>query len=154
MVSIYASFRTLGFSADASLAAQALVAVCALSSIFAAQGFFDAKRTLGLAILAIPLVSPYVHNYDTAILAVGLALLMKDLKCLGTSDETATVMLLAFVSSGYGFYRILEGIGPQQYLSTLSPSGLGFALVYVLVWRILLRDAGTKLTFSAATRRQ
>lgn len=138
MVSLYATLRTLGASSSVGFLAQGLQSVCVLASIaFASQRLLP-RQTLGLAIVATLLISPYANSYDATIIAAGFALIFDDIIHFGHETERLALYFTSIFSSGYALASTATG-GAEDF-SRLSPSGLGFLMVYILCFRILLRS--------------
>lgn len=105
MTSIYATLRTFGLSAGAALGAQIMVAVAALASVSFASLRFTRRQALGITAIASLLISPYAYDYDTAILGVGLALLLPDIMQQNRVGERSLLYALTLVGGGYGLAR-------------------------------------------------
>ncbi len=138
MVSLYATLRTLGASSTVAFLAQGLQSICVLASLAFASQRLSPKQTLGLAVVATLLISPYANSYDATIIAAGFALILADIVRLGNETERLILYFTSIFSSGYAFVAIATG-GADDY-GRLSPSGLGFLIVYILCFRILLRS--------------
>ncbi len=105
MTSIYATLRTFGLSADAALGAQIMVAVAALAGVVFASLRFTRRQALGITAIASLLISPYAYDYDTAILGVGLALLLPDIMQQHRVGERTLLYALTLVGGSYGLAR-------------------------------------------------
>jgi hypothetical protein len=95
--SVFVSLRTLGLSPDAAYAGQGMVAVfvaITTASIWRQQ---PASRLAIAALMAgTPLMSPYVFDYDLALLAVPIAILAWDGVARGWQAGEREILTLAF----------------------------------------------------------
>lgn len=78
MVSVYATLRTYEVPHTLALAIHALVAAGALALTVRASLGQSLARSLGFGLIASLFLSPYLYDYDLALLAVALALLVRD----------------------------------------------------------------------------
>ncbi len=79
LVSITSALAQAGWSFDRALAAQSVVAILVLTTLFlAARRTTDPLRRLALIAAATPLVSPYIWTYDLVALGAALALRLVD----------------------------------------------------------------------------
>ena len=142
MPSLYAGLRGLGVGAGAALAAQAAAAVAVLGAVIHAVRRGPPRRAAALALLAAPLASPYLYDYDLAGFAVGLVLLAPDMRRAGRPGEQAAVYaLFAFaVLSGYAVSLVIGTARPP--LPSLSAPALWLAAG--LVWRRVAWRAETR----------
>ncbi len=78
MASVYATLRTYGVAHGAAVAVHILVACAGVWMTLTAGSGQRPARQFGLALIASLLVSPYLYDYDLALLAPALALLVRD----------------------------------------------------------------------------
>lgn len=148
MVSPYAAVFTLGLPASAAIAAQAVVALGVLAAIMGASRLLPNRQSLGLAVIGALLISPYVYDYDTVIIGVGIALLLPTLKQLASARERLAIYGLTFATGAFGlcmtFIRMLGPARSEELAieagSTLPSLG-GWTLIalFALVSRVLVR---------------
>lgn len=116
MVSAYSTARSLGAPHVLSLVLQAGVAVVALAATLLAKRRLSARTSLGVAVAATLLVSPYAYDYDLPILGIGLALLFPALVAATRLRERFPAYVLIVVAGLVGF---------TQSAATLPPFGSG-----------------------------
>jgi hypothetical protein len=142
MTSVYAALFSMGVGAGAALALHLAVAAAGIGAVLLAlRRDWPASRVLGVAVFATLAVSPYNYDYDLAALAVGLALLSPDLVRHALPVERALLLLSGWICTGWGWvvYIFLSdgsGAGGESWVSL---GGLGFVVMGLTVWRILLR---------------
>lgn len=161
MISVYAALRSVGLPADAAMLAQIVTAALVVVMVVRAVLVLEARTAFGLAILATPLVTPYVYDYDTPVVAVGLALLLPDLRRAATAGEralvlglpagaTLTALLLAAAAPAAGpAADTLAGASLPDYAPP-SPAGLLMLAMVVLAWRIAERRRPAAVPAAAA----
>jgi len=142
MVSPYAVFRSLGFSALAAISVQIVAAVFALALVCVASFRFSPRQALGVTATASLLVSPYAYDYDLPIVGIGLAMLLPDFIRLGSERERMAIYGLSFVAAGWGLAQatIWPDVGAGDVMP-LSMAGPALLAINGLTWRILARDA-------------
>ena len=96
MISPYAVLRTLRVPPELCFIAQGVAALCALVLIYKAHHRFSARQAIGVVAAATILVSPYVYDYDGTFLAIGLALLIKELLTAATRRELLALFIFCF----------------------------------------------------------
>ncbi len=95
--SVFVSLRTLGLSPDAAYAGQGMVAVFVAITIASIWRQQPASRLAIAALMAgTPLMSPYVFDYDLALLAVPIAILAWDGVERGWQPGEREILALAF----------------------------------------------------------
>lgn len=145
MTSVFAAVKSLGFGAGAALLAHLAVAFAALATVVWLARFsgWAPRRTLGFTLLLSLVISPYSYDYDTTIMAMGLAVLAPDLVNGGRPGERALLLALAWATGGAGMCMTLFARGEgMRYGIDWFPLSVG-AYVYLpliaLVWLILAR---------------
>lgn len=134
MVSPFASLYSLGVPTALALAGQAVAALAAVPLIAIAQRRLPQGAAIGIAVIAALLISPYVFDYDLAIVGMGLAVMLPTLvERSGTGARSAIYALLLF-ASGYGIGHLVLVTAPG---AGRSPVGLLIILCLALVWRAL-----------------
>jgi hypothetical protein len=139
--SVFVSLRTLGLSIDAAYAAQGMAAVFVAITIAYIWRQHGATRVAIAALIAgTPLMSPYVFDYDLALLAVPIAILAWDGVERGWHPGEREILVLAFFTpalvSIIGYATTLQ-VGPVFLIALFAaavrralrvPSELGAAL--------------------------
>ncbi|MGO9475192.1 MAG: glycosyltransferase family 87 protein [Rhodomicrobium sp.] len=142
MVSPYAVFRTLGFSALAAISIQIAVALFALALVCIASFRFSPRQALGVTAIASLLISPYAYDYDLPIVGIGLAMLLPDFIRLASERERLAMYGLSFVASSWGLAQAtIWSDAAAGDVMPLSMAGLALVAIAGLTWRILSRDA-------------
>lgn len=131
MPTAYASARTMGLSVEASYMAHGAVAALALGAIAAAAVWIrDPRMALGLALLGSLFISPYLYEYDLAILAVAITLLLPSIMKHTGAAGFAITGLSGWLATGASLWtRILAGPpspgpGPDE-MQQATTTGLG-----------------------------
>lgn len=137
MVSIYAAARTVGATLPIAGVLQAVIAGCALVAVVAAHRRFAARISLGIAVTATLLISPYAYDYDLPIVGVGIALLWSGLRGHVTRFEAIALGGLCFASGAFGFVQSFRApvVDPRDLLTLAGPclaAGAGW-VYHVLV---------------------
>ena len=147
MVSLYASFRSLGVPAAPAMAVQLLSGCLALTAVVWASRHFAQRQALGVAAMASLLVSPYAYDYDMPIFAVGLALLHGDIVHLASTRERLTVYGLIAFSSGVGLLQTFAQT-PLPDMPLWALSGLTLFAAASLIFRAVLRSVPGAVPFA------
>lgn len=103
MVSVYTTAYMFGMPASIALGLQIIAAMVIISLILI--GFssrWKSNHLLALSIIALPYISPYLHDYDMVFLGIAFALTMSDLMRFGTVKEILFLVVLSWSSSSYG----------------------------------------------------
>jgi len=139
MVSVYAAVRSAGGSLPLAGTLQGVVAALALVAVVAAHRRFDRRTSLGIAIAATLLISPYAYDYDLPILGVALALLWPQLRAGTTRVERVALTGLCVAGGSFGFVQSLATPVAGQSLLTLAGPCLAVAAAWG--YRVLARGS-------------
>lgn len=141
MVSVYATLRTYGVSHLGSLTAHAGIASLALVATLR-LGTRDAPaRTFALALISGLLVSPYLYDYDLAMVAMAVAILVASGDMAESRREYCVCLALVGIVPVPGFLTEWKLTGGLE-LAVGGPCLVILALlVYLTVaWQICLRS--------------
>jgi hypothetical protein len=147
MISPYAALRTFGLTAPLAYAAQIIVALLSLAIVVFSQfRGFSVRQSLGLTAIASLLISPYAYDYDLPIYGIGVALLISDLRRLGTTIERAIFYSLSFLIGliGLAQTRLEISLATNPTNGAMLPmtfAGIALVIILGLAWRIVTRDA-------------
>lgn len=148
MTSVYALLHTLGLPTAVALAVQIGVALGASGLVvLAVRRGMAPRRTLAIAVFSSVLVSPYLYDYDMAILGVGLALIGAEVMERTGIAERLLLLALIWVAGGWGMIHALSTAGMtwEDRLvltrATLSLGAVAYLLLLALLARILARPA-------------
>lgn len=139
MVSVYASFRFGGFSAQAAFLMQFIVTVTLVVLIVRAPMKFDRSLTFGFAALTAPLATPYAYGYDFLVSCVGFSLLMPCLIKFGTEQERLVIYMLILISGANSL------TGSIIFGGFFNPSGITMLLACLLTLRVSSRAGAVGL---------
>ncbi|WP_417627833.1 glycosyltransferase family 87 protein [Pararhodobacter aggregans] len=146
MTSSYALFRSLGASAGLAMAGQIATALLACGAVtLAVLRNWPLRHSLAVACFAAIPVSPYVYDYDMAVLGVGFALIARDLAARCSAMEDILILTLFWVAGGWGMAHALgmAGLswedGSAAARATLSFGAAAYLLLLALIGRILSR---------------
>jgi hypothetical protein len=116
MPTVYASARTLGLGLAPSLAAHAALAALAVAAIVAGAIWIrDLRLGLGVACLCSLFISPYLYQYDLALLAVAAALLLPAILAhTGATGLTVTIGS-TWIASGSWYWSLLRAGEPGRH---------------------------------------
>jgi hypothetical protein len=143
MTSVYAALYTIGAPAAVALAVHSGVALLAVASIAGALHLgWSGARLLGVSVLASLAISPYNYDYDMPALAIAIALLAPCV--LRHSSVVERIMLLScgWLCTGWGwamYVFLVEPGTPYDAREWLSLGGVGFCLLWITTWRVLMR---------------
>lgn len=143
MTSLYATARTLGLPANAAFALQATgaLAACAVTAGSVLRRW-PPQWQIGIALLCTLSISPYNYDYDLPIFGLAAALLAADLIARASRLELATMLGLAWLSSGWWIIVTLtQPLGHLDRNHTITVSGFAYALLIALTVAILRRAA-------------
>lgn len=156
MVSVYATMRSIGMSADLSFAIQIAVSLGAIAAaITLSLKPIPRRQVLGMVIFLGLFVSPYAYDYDLPILGIALGLLLPALATRASALEEALILALAWGASfgGFGMQRIHQYIGAEVDKAP-SLGAVFMLLLLALVWRILSREPALAAVALTPTTRQ
>lgn len=142
MTSAYAFAFSLGLPTGAALALHGVLALLALAAIAATiRAGWPPRQQMGVALIATLAVSPYNYDYDMATLGLALAVLAPDLIRHGHWGERLALLAATWLCTGSGLYitLYLMETKPDEPNAFLSLGGLGFAVLALLIARILRR---------------
>ena len=128
-----------------ALASVAMAACTAI--VFAHLKGMPLRNVLGLSCIATLAVSPYNYDYDIPILGVGLAVLAMDLFSRAPVEKLA-LLGLSWLFCGWHLFSVAMQPQPgvtETLRNQLSLGAFGHAMLFVLVWHILLRSAEDQL---------
>lgn len=129
MASAFAMVMVLGGSWQQALVAQGMITLAALLSVMAVYRRPDSPMTLRAASLGIAMLmaTPHLFSYDTAILALPLALWMREAERTGWLKGERFVLLLGW-------------LGPFWALPNPALANIGFyPFLFVLMQLLLIR---------------
>lgn len=96
---VFSSARLLGVAAVAAYVLQGLVAALVLLlAVLVWRGPADEGAKAALAVAAVPLVTPYLFDYDYAILALPIGVLLSDGLRHGWPRATLAILILAWLA--------------------------------------------------------
>lgn len=145
MTSVYALLFTLGLSPSVAFAGQVVSAGLALTLIGASLWCrWPLRRVLGVACIATLAISPYNYDYDMPALGIAFALLARDLIAFGHPVERALIWASCWLCAGSGLFTAFYLNDPKDGelfdgRNWLALGSLGFLLMAVLIFRVLLR---------------
>ncbi len=145
MTSVYALLSSFGLDAGLAFAVHGLCALAALATVtWAVRQGWSRACCLGVSALATLMISPYNYDYDMPILAIGFALLAPVLSRHACGGEKILLWVGSWICTGWGWlaaqlFQEEETFARSRDLPSLGAAGL--LLVFILVWRILLRAA-------------
>jgi len=148
MTSLYAALHRLGVDPAIAMAAQAVLAVVALSCIALAARRAELRLALGVACLLTLMISPYTYDYDLTIFGVGLALVVRDVIERCTPVQRVTLLVLSWASCGWGLVLVhrtdsMVSAEREVYLNAmLSIGGFTYPLMLGLAVWFCLRARG------------
>lgn len=146
MTSFYATFRTLGASAEVSMLAQIVSAFVALGVIV--WGWWrnlQPRYLAALVCVASLFISPYNYDYDLMIFGVAVALLLPDFVKKSRPLERFGVFALIWVASGIGMLLqyskegVVDFSKPETMLLSPSISSLLIVIISVFSAIVLMR---------------
>lgn len=149
MVSVYASFRSLGGGGALSMMAQFIAVVIALEAIVSSARQAEPRRHIGLVLFATMLFSPYDYDYDLPLVGLSLALLWPTLIYYGTLTERVLCLSCFSVASVWGLLYDLYlssslGSNAADHLTTApTVSGLLMLISFVSIRRVVRRAKGS-----------
>lgn len=143
MTSLYSALHTLGVPPLIALIAQLLTASCALALVlFALLKKWDVRRLAGIAALASIYVSPYIYDYDMAVLGIAIALLIPDVFAHASDVKKALLLFLSWVVCGSGLLiQVMSKDSSSSSGSVWSDqsfSPASFALLMILVMLLII----------------
>lgn len=131
--SVFVGLRTLGLNTNAAYAGQGMVAAFVAITIAWIWRHQSGSRLAIAALMAgTPLMSPYVFDYDLALLAIPIAILAWDGVERGWHAGDREVLVLAFFAPA-----LVSSIG---YAITLQLGPIFLALLFAVAVRRALRD--------------
>ncbi len=121
VTSVYGTARSFGASAGTAMLVHVAMAILVLggTAVIAAR-LADRRTELGLALMATAFVSPYFHDYDLAIMGVGLALVLPAMVSRGASRAVAFALVALAVA---------ESLGPFEALAVATRVSIGAPIV-------------------------
>lgn len=136
-VSLYAALRTIaGLSHGAALAGQAVAALVALGIATWAARALPAREAAGLVLVASLAVSPYVYDYDLALLGPAAALLIPAVRARCGLRVQLALLVAVWLAAAPAWIKI--PIAPQAELAGLHV-GLRYAAYAGLpLWAVLI----------------
>jgi hypothetical protein len=141
MASVYALLRTSGLSAEMAMGVHMLVALVAFGVTGAAclRGW-DARRMLAVSVAAGLMVSPYLYDYDTAALAVAVALAGPELACASARLRGALISGVVLAGSAGLLHQNFAAYGVDV---PLAFGGVGLVLAFGALTRaVALAEQG------------
>jgi len=169
MTSIYAVCVTFGLPWGAALLIQGMVALAACWFIYyACSRGWSMKHTVGIAVLASLLVSPYNYDYDLPIFGIALALLMPDIIAGTSLREKAGLLGCSWVACGWGILQNCLHQKPEhaQHITALdimafaphekpySVAGVFMLIIFFTVLKIVAAAEGSKECGSSFSQKQ
>ena len=109
MGSLFATLASLGISPSTALLAHASATIAALAGLALAAKALEPRVGLASAILLTPLFSPYIYDYDLALFAPAMALLLPELDRLGRRGFVLPIIVLVWIAGGTGFAQNMRG---------------------------------------------
>jgi len=138
MASLHATATSLGLPHGAAAALQAGTALLALAATVAAARRLAPRPALAVALLATPLFSPYLYDYDLALYGPALALLLPELDAPGRRAWALPAVALAWVASGTGMVQNTRG-AEDGLVAPVTLAGLAAAALLLLALAALRR---------------
>lgn len=141
MVSIYATARTQGLSAETALLLQGGVGLAAIAVVVvAAVRRVPPRHLLGAAMLCTVAVSPYSYDYDLPMLGMAAGLLAADLRRAATWMEQIAIFALAWIAGGW-LQVVLATKPPGRVIAeeTTTLAGAAYLALVVLILAVLRR---------------
>jgi len=160
MASVYAGLRSIGVGPDLAMAAHLLVALAGLLMLgLSVTRGWQVERRLAVALLASLLVSPYLYDYDLCLIGLAMALIAKDVARFCSKAQSAAILGLCWLASGYGLIgtlvaQVQDRAAPAAGAAS-QPAALGaFALLALAaaITAVLWRAEGGTVTLAPATR--
>ena len=119
MTSVYAFVRSLGASADASIAVHITTGLALLSAVARAAARGDARVGSGLTMMGSCFISPYLYDYDLAIAGLGFAMVLPAMSCAARRRWVVPCLCLLVLAEGFG---LLESLALPIRVSMGAPS--------------------------------
>ena len=141
MVSIYATARTQGLSAETALLMQGGVGLSAIAVVVvAAFRRVPPRHLLGVALLCTVAVSPYSYDYDLPMLGMAAGLLAADVRRAASGLEQIAIVALAWLSGGW-LQVVLATKPPGRVIAeqTTTLAGAAYLVLVVLILAVLHR---------------
>lgn len=136
MSSLYAGLRSLGLDPGVALAGQLMGCAGGMGMIaVAVLRRWRADRALAAAILGSLTVSPYLYDYDLAVLGIALALIAPDLVAHWPRRTALALLTLGWIAGGYGFLgtAVVDALHVPGATGEARPVALGaFALAALI----------------------
>jgi hypothetical protein len=148
MISVYASFRSLGVSGALSMMAQLMAVAIAIEAIISSARQGAPRHHIGLVLFATIMISPYQYDYDLPLIGVSLAFLWPTLIQYGTLTERVLCLSCFSVASVWGLLYDLHlstsfGSNATHHLTTApTVSGLLMLISFASIRRVVLRARG------------
>lgn len=148
MVSLYAAMRSAGLAAPMAMAVQGVSALVVVGAVVAAGLRLSARNSLGLAVIASLLISPYGYDYDLPVIGIGLALLLPDVLHRASRFERGALYGAILAAGAFGLVQStmwlrLGLVPPSEGVRDLRLTLAGplLAAAFALLFHILRRDA-------------
>lgn len=144
MVSVYSSVYTLtdGYYM-LSLSLHLLFMIVALAAVtYSCYLNWSLNRILALSCFATLAVSPYAYDYDSVILAVGIALVSQDLIETTNRLEKVAFFVSGWLTTGWGLLTVvyIQDVFLDGEAETfISMGGFGYIIFFILFWIFLSR---------------
>lgn len=147
MTSVYAFVRSLGASADLSMAVHVATALAVLGTVALAARREDPRVASGLAMVGACFVSPYFYDYDLTIAGLGTAMVVPALA--GAGRRWCGVACLCLLASAEGA-GLVETLALPTRVSWGAPALLAGLLVMLAALANRAGGAATALRPPAA----
>ncbi|MEM6740062.1 MAG: glycosyltransferase family 87 protein [Pseudomonadota bacterium] len=139
MGSIHATLTSLGVAHGQAAVAQASVALAAILAVALAARRLPLRPALAVTLMATPLFSPYLYDYDLALYGPALALLLPELDRAGSRALALPIVVCAWIGGGTGLVQNTRGAetGDVAEVTFAGLAVLALALLsLVAMWRV------------------
>lgn len=143
MQSVFSAFRVLGAGIALAQAAQGIVACAALAAlVFALRWTRDGRRVGALAACATCLTTPFLLDYDLALLIAPIAVVFDEASDSGFRPFEKTALFAAFLLAGYA--------RPLAEFARLPVSPLVVAALMAVVARRCVAEGASRSSAASA----
>ncbi|MEO1678874.1 MAG: glycosyltransferase family 87 protein [Pseudomonadota bacterium] len=136
MASVFATLTSFGVEASVAMTAQLGTTLCTLAALVWVARRWPLRPALAIALLATPLLVPYLYDYDLALYGIAMALLLPELELRGRQAAALPLLVLGWIAGGTGLVQNARGAA-EGLVAPVTGAGIAASALLLLALAVL-----------------